>query len=103
MKSWTRFLHSLVAGARVCGGLGARPVRAKGRSRCELELLVDEYALSREDQDSIGEQRFASLGMSGTGAVLVVVHTHREPDIYRLISSWKANKPQRNQYKKDRP
>ena len=65
-------------------------------------VLVDEYALSREDQDSIGEQRFVSLGMSGTGAMLVVVYTHREPDIYRLISSWKANKPQRNQYEKGR-
>ena len=65
-------------------------------------VLVDEYALSREDQDSIGEQRFVSLGMSGTGALLVVVYTHREPDIYRLISSWKANKPQRNQYEKGR-
>ena len=65
-------------------------------------VLVDEYALSREDQDSIGEQRFVSLGMSGTGALLVVVYTHREPDIYRLISSWKANKPQRNQYEKCR-
>ena len=31
--------------------------------------------------------------MSDTGALLAVVNTHREPDIYRLISSWKANKP----------
>ena len=65
-------------------------------------VLVDDYALSREDQDSIGEQRFVSLGMSGTGALLVVVYTHREPDIYRLIASWKANKSQRNQYEKGR-
>jgi len=28
--------------------------------------------------------------------------THREPDIYRLISSWKANKPQRKLYEKVR-
>lgn len=40
--------------------------------------------------------------MSATGALLVVVYTHREPDIYRLISSWKANKPQRKQYEKGR-
>ena len=65
-------------------------------------VLVDEYALSREDQDSVGEQRFVSLEMSCTGALLVVVYTHREPDIYRLVSSWKANKPQRNQYEKGR-
>ena len=38
--------------------------------------------------------------MSATGALLVVVYTYREPDIHRLISSWKANKPQRKQYEK---
>lgn len=40
--------------------------------------------------------------VSATGALLVLVYTHREPDIYRLISSWKANKPQRNMYEKNR-
>ena len=38
--------------------------------------------------------------MSATGALLVVVHTHREPDAYRLFSAWKANKPQRKLYEK---
>jgi hypothetical protein len=38
--------------------------------------------------------------MSSTGALLVVVFTHREPDIYRIISAWKANKPQRKLYEK---
>ena len=65
-------------------------------------VLVDDYALTREDPDSVGEQRFVSLGMSATGALLVVVFTHREPKTYRLISSWKANKPQRKQYEKTR-
>ena len=65
-------------------------------------VLTDDRALTREDQDSIGERRFVSLGMSATGALLVVVYTHREPDVYRLISSWKANKPQRKQYEKVR-
>ena len=65
-------------------------------------MLMGDYALTREDPDSFGEQRFISLGMSATGALLVVVFTHREPDIYRLVSSWKANKPQREQYKKSR-
>ena len=65
-------------------------------------VLTDDHALTREDQDSIDEQRFVSLGMSATGALLVVVFTHREPDVYRLISSWKANKPQRKQYEKSR-
>ena len=65
-------------------------------------VLTDDYALTREDQYSIDEQRFVSLGMSATGALLVVIYTHREPDVYRLISSWKANKPQRKQYEKNR-
>ena len=65
-------------------------------------MLTDDYALTREDADSIGEQRIVSLGMSATGALLVVVYTHRGPDIYRLISSWKANKPQRKHYEKNR-
>jgi len=64
-------------------------------------VLTDDYALTREDSDMQDEQRFVSLGMSATGALLVVVYTHREPDIYRLISSWKANKPQRNIYEKN--
>ncbi len=65
-------------------------------------MLTDDYALTREEPDSFGEQRFISPGMSATGALLVVVFTHREPDIYRLVSSWKANKPQRKQYEKSR-
>jgi uncharacterized protein len=65
-------------------------------------VLSDDYALTREDPDSFGEQRFVTLGMSATGALLVVVYTYREPDIYRLISAWKANKPQRKTYEKNR-
>ncbi len=65
-------------------------------------VLTDDFALTREDPDSVGEQRFVSLGMSATGALLVVVYTHREPDIYRIISSWKANKPQRKQHEESR-
>jgi len=65
-------------------------------------VLTDDFALTREDPDSLGEQRFVTLGMSATGALLVLVYTHREPDAYRIISCWKANKPQRAQYEKAR-
>jgi uncharacterized DUF497 family protein len=65
-------------------------------------VLNDDYALTREDPDSVGEQRFVTMGMSATGTLLVVVYTHREPDTYRLISAWKANKPQRKLYEKSR-
>jgi uncharacterized protein len=78
-------------------------LQAHGVSFAEAAtVLTDDYALSREDPDSFEEQRFVSLGMSATGALLVVVYTHREPDIYRLISAWKANKPQRKLYEKGR-
>ena len=63
-------------------------------------MLTDDFALTREDPQAIGEQRFVTLGMSATGALLVLVFTHREPDVYRLISSWKANRPQRKLYEK---
>lgn len=65
-------------------------------------VLTDDRALTREDPDSIGEQRFVTLGSSATGELLVVVFTHREPDVYRLISSWKANRQQRKLYEKVR-
>ena len=67
-----------------------------------VTVLVDDYALTREDPDAVDEQRFVTLGMSATGALLVVVYTHREPEIYRLISPWKATKPQRKLYEKHR-
>ena len=78
-------------------------IRDHGVSFAEAAtVLTDDYALTREDPDSFDEQRFVSLGMSATGSLLVVVYTYRESDIYRLISAWKANKPQRKQYEKGR-
>jgi uncharacterized protein len=65
-------------------------------------VLSDDFALTREDGDAVNEQRFVTLGLSANGSFLVVVFTHREPDVYRLISAWKANKPQRNTYEKNR-
>ena len=65
-------------------------------------VLTDDYALTREDRDSNEEQRFVTLGMGAAGTMLVVVYTHRKPDTYRIISCWKANKPQRKLYEKNR-
>jgi uncharacterized protein len=67
-----------------------------------ITVLEDDFALTREDADALNEQRFVTLGMSSIGSLLVVVYTCREPDIVRLISAWKANKPQRSQYEKNR-
>ncbi len=60
----------------------------------------DEFALTREDPDAVGEQRFVTMGMSSFGNLLVVVYTYREPNTVRVISAWKANKRQREQYEK---
>ncbi len=65
-----------------------------------VTVLEDDFALTREDPDSKEEQRFVTLGTSATGKLLVVVYTYREPDIIRLISAWRANKPQRSRYEK---
>ena len=46
------------------------------------DVLLDPYALTREDTDSSGEPRFVSLGMGGKGRILVV----------------EANQPQRKRY-----
>lgn len=60
-------------------------------------VLLDPYALSREDSDSEDEQRFVTLGMGSKGRILMIVYTYRE-ETMRLISAWKANEPQRRRY-----
>ena len=60
-------------------------------------VLFDPFALTREDLDANGEQRFVTLGMGGQGRALVAVWTLRGNRI-RLISAWKANQSQRRCY-----
>lgn len=67
-----------------------------------VSVLEDDFALTREDPASLGEQRFSTLGLSSTGELLVVVYTYRGPDVIRLISAWKANRRQRLRYEKNR-
>jgi Ribonuclease toxin, BrnT, of type II toxin-antitoxin system len=47
-------------------------------------VLSDPFALTREDPQAMGEQRFVSLGLSDTG-------------------TWKANRRQRMEYENGRP
>lgn len=44
-------------------------------------VLLDPYALTREDSDSEIEQQFITLGMGGKQRILVVVYTYREETI----------------------
>jgi uncharacterized DUF497 family protein len=61
------------------------------------DVFEDENAITIEDLDAEGEQRFRTLGMDGLGRLLVVVYTYRGEKI-RLISAWKASKKQEKQY-----
>ena len=61
------------------------------------QALRDPFAVTIDDTDAEGEQRFVTLGMDTLGRVLVVVHTPRG-DRVRLISARKASKSEVEQY-----
>lgn len=61
------------------------------------QALRDSNAFTIEDPDSVGEQRFVTLGMGALGRLLVVIHTPRG-DRTRLISARKASKGEKEQY-----
>ena len=78
----------------------ANPLNHDGVTFAEAApVLLDPYALTREDPDATGEPRFVTLGMGAQGRILVVVWTLRG-DNPRLISAWKANQPQRQRYER---
>jgi uncharacterized protein len=61
------------------------------------QSLRDSMAVTIEDPDAKGEQRFITLGMDALGRVLVVVHTPRG-NRTRLISARNASKREAEQY-----
>lgn len=80
------------------------PVKAKtnlrkyGVSFAHAEqALRDPMALTIEDPDARGEQRFVTLGSDALGRVLVVIHTRRE-ERTRLISARKASRGEADRY-----
>lgn len=60
------------------------------------QALRDVHAVTIEDPDALGEQRFVTLGMDALGRILVVVHTPRGERI-RLISARKASRGESGQ------
>ena len=64
-------------------------------------VFEDEWALTFEDTDSHGEQRFITIGTDFLGRILVVVYTYRKDDI-RLISARAATKIEREEYEQRR-
>lgn len=61
------------------------------------QALRDDQAVTIEDPDAMGEQRFLTLGMDALGRVLVVCHTQRD-ERTRLISARKASKNETKNY-----
>lgn len=61
------------------------------------QALRDGQALTIEDGDALGEQRFLPLGMDSLGRILVVCHTQRE-ERTRIISARKASKNEAKNY-----
>ena len=56
----------------------ANPLNHEGVTFDEAKLvLLDPYALTKEDDDAKNEQRFVTLGMGSKGRILVVVWTLR--------------------------
>ena len=62
-------------------------------------VLFDPLALSMEDEDAEGEDRYIALGQDTVGRVLVVVYTYRGDDI-RLISARPATRKEIKVYEK---
>jgi uncharacterized DUF497 family protein len=60
-------------------------------------VLFDPHALTREDTEARGEQRFVSVGTDSTGRILVVVYAHRGDNL-RLISARAATGRERKTY-----
>lgn len=64
-------------------------------------VFEDLKALSREDPQAIGEQRFVAVGMDFLGRVLTVVYAYRGNSL-RLISARRATKKERAAYERER-
>jgi uncharacterized protein len=66
-----------------------------------VPALSDPFALSREDVQAEGEQRFVALGMDRLGRILVVAYTYRGERL-RLISARRATRKERGEYERRR-
>jgi uncharacterized DUF497 family protein len=78
-----------------------RNLEKHGVAFAEAEtVFYDEHALQIDDPDeSVGEERFLMLGLSGTLRILAVCHCVRAGgDDIRIISARKAVKAEQKQY-----
>ncbi|HEY9073407.1 MAG TPA: BrnT family toxin [Desulfobaccales bacterium] len=82
------------------------PVKAKANVKKHgiefadaVGVFDDPEAITREEPDAIGEQRFLAIGLDFLGRIIVVAYTYRGDDI-RLISARKATKQEIGIYEK---
>jgi uncharacterized protein len=69
-----------------------------GIAFAEVEsVFYDEFALTREDGDAVGEARFITVGVYALGRVVTVCWTQRGESI-RLISARLASPQERKSY-----
>lgn len=61
-------------------------------------VLSDPLALTIEDPDAEGEQRFLTVGSDAFGRILAVIYTYRTDSRIRLISARRATKKERGAY-----
>ena len=61
-------------------------------------VFEDERAVTIEDAEATGEQRFCTIGMDAVLAILVVVYAYRFEDMIRIISARKASRKERVLY-----
>ena len=68
-----------------------------------MAVFHDPLALSRTDDDSVGEERWITLGRAAAGELLVVVHTYDDGDPeqvkIRIISARSATRREAAQYR----
>ena len=64
-------------------------------------VFEDEWALTFEDTDIHGEQRFITIGTDFLDRILVIVYMYREDNI-RLVSARTATKVEREEYEQRR-
>ena len=60
-------------------------------------VLFDPGALTREDEDTEGEQRFVSVGSDAMGRMLTVVYSY-QGEVIRMISTRLATRTERRAY-----
>ena len=73
----------------------AANLRKHGVSFADSEgVLTDPLALTVQDPDAEGEERFITIGMGSAGELLVVVYTARH-NAWRIISARRATRKER--------